>query len=73
MHFMPAIGTRVMYESFDALVPYLIIGYEEEEIAKVKDMDTGHETWIIVKFYKCDGDHPRGYRAVWNNRLTLLD
>lgn len=73
MHFMPAIGTRVMYESFGDLVPYLIIGYEKDEIAIVKDMDTGHETWIIVKFYRRDGDHPRGYRAVWNNRLTLLD
>ena len=73
MHFMPAIGSRVMYESFDALVPYLIIGYEKDEIAIVKDMDTGHETWIIVKFYRRDEDHPRGYRAVWNNRLTLLD
>lgn len=73
MQFMPAIGSRVMYECLDALIPYLIIGYKEDDIAIIKDMDTGHETWIIVKFFKYDGDHPRGYRTVWNERLTLLD
>ena len=30
-----------------------------------------HETWIIVKFFKYDGDHP--WFSVWNERLTLLD
>ena len=72
-HFVPAIGSRILYGCpvSKKARPYIIIGYKDNNIAVIQDVETGKEDYIIMFFYKYRV-WLSGYEIEWNPNILVL-
>jgi hypothetical protein len=72
-HFVPAIGSRILYgyPVGKKARPYIIIGYKDNNIAVIQDVETGKEDYIIMFFYKYRV-WLSGYEIEWNPNILVL-
>lgn len=72
-HFVPAIGSRILYGCpvSKKARPYIIIGYKDNNIAVIRDVETGKEDYIIMFFYKYRV-WLSGYEIEWNPNILVL-
>lgn len=72
-HFVPAVGSRILhgYPVGKKSRPYIIIGYKDNNIAVIQDVETGKEDYIIMFFYKYRA-WLSGYEIEWNPNILVL-